>query len=243
VEAPGVAPLGDLCESTTMLELRGVVLDARLDRCSFIARPGEVFGLVGGTGAGKSAALQVAAGRARPDRGRVLLDGRDARAPRLATQVGLAGHDIDGPEDLDVDAWLRLWAQLDGVSASAIPKGVADARERFGLPAGGRLVSDLSRGERRCLGLSRLWVRRPSVLLLDAPGEGLDGEGLRRLTSAIRQVVADGATVVIADVAPHLPTSLCDRVALMERGAVAAEVARGATDFGERVATAQGWSL
>ncbi len=226
-----------------MLELRGVVVDARLDRCSFEARPGEVLGLVGGTGSGKSSALEVASGRLSARRGRVLLDGRDASPARLAGATALVGHDPDGPGDRTVDAWLHLWAGLDGVPPRELTQRLAQVRDRLGTPPGARVVGELSSGERRRLGLARAWIRRPEVLLLDAPGDGLDGAGLRVLTAAIREAAAGGTTVVLAAAAPHLPSALCDRVVMLRAGAVVAEASRSEKNFEARVAEAQGWAV
>ncbi len=226
-----------------MLELRGVVVEERLDRCSFAARPGEVLGLVGGSASGKSSALAVGAGQITPRRGRVLLDARDATSSRLRAAVGLAGHELPGPYDLDSAAWLRLWAQLDGVSRADFGARSEAVGELFGIPTGSDPVGRLSRGSRQRLNLARLWLRDPPVYLLDAPGDGLDGEGLRRLTAAVREVAAQGRTVLLADASPHLPTSLCDRVVCLAAGAVTREAARGDEDFGQQVAAAQGWAL
>jgi ABC-type multidrug transport system ATPase subunit len=226
-----------------MLELRGVVVEERLDRCSFAARPGEVLGLVGGSASGKSSALSVAAGLVPPRRGRVLLDERDANPARLRRAVGLAGHSLPGPHDIDGLGWLRLWAQLDGVPRAEFGARADAALERFGIRPGSEPVGVLSRGYQRRLNLIRLWLRDPPIYLLDAPGDGLDGDGLRRLTAAVREVAAQGRTVLLADASPHLPTSLCDRVVCLTAGAVTREAARADPDFGQHVAAAQGWAL
>jgi ABC-type multidrug transport system ATPase subunit len=227
-----------------VLELVGVVVTQRgvprLDRCSFEVRAGEVLGLVGGTGAGKTAALEVMAGLQAPQQGRVVLDGRDATRAgrRLRAAAGLVAHTCPGPGDVSVSEWLRLWGRLDG----ADPKASTAAAERFGVPDGARLVGTLSQGQRLRLGLARLWARAPQVYLLDAPEAGLDGDGLRRLSEAVRDAAAGGSTVVLTAAAPYLPSAVCDRVICMAAGAATAEASRGAPDFEVRIAAAQGWS-
>jgi ABC-type multidrug transport system ATPase subunit len=81
------------------------------------------------------------------------------------------------------------------------------------------------------------------LYVLDQPGDGLDGEGLRCFTAAVRAVVAAGSTVILADAAPHLPASLCDRVGCIEKGAITAEVSRSEAEFGSRIAESQGWAV
>lgn len=231
-----------------MIELVGVVVgiggERRLDRCSWAVRPGEVLGLVGGCGSGKSTALAVAAGALRPERGRLVLDGRDVTRARrkLRGATALLTHAVPGPLDVTVDEWLMLWASLDDVPARERAERVARAKARFGVAPGAWLVARLSHGERRRLGLARVWVRRPDVFLLDQPGDALDGEGLRQLTAAVREAAAGGAAVVISDSAPHLAASLCDRVVCFEAGAVVMEAKRGDAEFEARIAAAQGWS-
>ena len=225
-----------------------VVNDAattRLNRCSFVVRPGEVLGLVGATGCGKSTALEVAAGLRTPDRGRILLEGRDVtrRVSRLRSAVGLMGHDTPGPHDETARRWLRIWGQLDAVPHKDQAKLIDGALTRFGLQdARERPVSRLSRGERKRLQLARLWVRRPSVLLLDGPEDGLDGVGLRQISAAIRELTARGTTVVLTSTSPHFPATVCDRAVCMDAGAAVAEVQRQESEFKNRIAEIQGWA-
>ncbi|MEZ4475020.1 MAG: ATP-binding cassette domain-containing protein, partial [bacterium] len=160
-----------------LLELIGVGISdrlvGRLDRLSFEVREGEVLGLVGGSGAGKTAALAVAAGQVTPQRGRVTLEGRDVsrRPGRLRAIAGLAPEALPGPHDLSAADWLAFWAALDGVPGREVAKRRAGVLELFGLAAPDDLVAGLSRGARRRLGLARLWLRLPRLLLLDAPGD------------------------------------------------------------------------
>mgnify|MGYP001447126452 CR=1 FL=1 len=80
-------------------------------------------------------------------------------------------------------------------------------------------------------------------MLLDHPGQHLDGAGLALLTSAIRDAAADGVTVILSDVSPHLPVAVCDRVVCLQAGTVTAEVGRTEEGFSSMIAEVQGWSL
>lgn len=230
-----------------MIELVGVVVNAaagpRLDRCAFEVQAGEVVGLVGPMGAGKTTALAVLGGVLAPDRGRVLLEGRDVsrKAGRLRGVAGLAQHALPGPYDLTAEAWLTLWAGMDAVPRGARAERVKAAAEQFGVPTGVQ-VDALSHGARRRLALARLWVRQPRLYLLDGPDEGLDGDGLRRLTNAIRSATAAGATVVLTGAAPHLASAVCDRVVCLAGGAVTGQIRRADADFAAGVARAAGWA-
>ena len=109
-----------------MLELVGVVwtdgVTERLSRLSLSTRPGEILGLIGPTGGGKSSALAVMAGAVAPTRGRLVWEGTDiSRKPaRLHAHTGLTTHELPGPTDVTVDEWLSLFASLDEVSAERL---------------------------------------------------------------------------------------------------------------------------
>jgi ABC-type multidrug transport system ATPase subunit len=202
-----------------------------------------VLALVGGSGSGKTTALEVGAGLITPDRGRVLLGGREVsrRPERLRAEVAFGGCELDGPFDLEAGRWLATWASLDGVKAADFEARRADAVARFGLTQLDLPVRALSTGQRRRLGLVRVWVRAAPVTLLDAPGAGLDGDGLRRLAEAVTELAAAGRTVILADAAPHFVVEVADRALCFAAGAASDEVRRVAPDFPARVARAQGW--
>lgn len=231
-----------------MLELVGVVVGEagaeRLNRCALTVRPGEILGVVGPTGAGKTTLLEVLAGHRAPTRGRLVWEGREVtRSPdRLRAVTGLVGHEVPGPRTSTVADWLALYAELDAAPAWAWREKRGELLARFELtPLAERPVETLSRGQARRLSWARQWLRRPRVLLLDAPEEGVDGAGLRVLTQLIKESSAAGGAVVLTSVAPHFPTLLCDRVLVLQAGAVTQEHTRATPGFAAAVAAAQGW--
>ncbi|MCK6571843.1 ABC transporter ATP-binding protein [Myxococcota bacterium] len=231
-----------------MLEVVGVDVGEagreRLQRCSLSVRPGEVLGVVGPTGAGKSTLLEVMAGRRTPIRGRLTWEGRDVtRSPdRLRAIASLCPDELPGPSGLAALDWLRLHLELEGVPSAQLGEGPAALR-RFELePLAARPVETLSRGMRRRLDWARASLRRPRVLLLDGPGDGVDGAALRLLAAWLKEASAGGTAVVLTATAPHVPTTLCDRVAVLQRGAVGQVFVRGEAAFAAGVAAALGWS-
>ncbi len=200
-----------------------------------------MLGLLGPTGAGKSTALAVLAGQLAPSRGRVTLDGGDVtRAPaRLRACAGLADEGMPGPPEATVEAWLGLWAGLDAVPRAAVRDRVAQAQTRFGLGAlGDRTVASLSRGEKNRVRLARLWVRQPRIYLVDAVDDGLDADGERLLTAAVRAASSAGASVVVAASREPIVAAMCDRVVGLEGGQATRDVSRAAPDFAAQVAAA-----
>lgn len=232
-----------------MLELVGVVIGEagaeRLNRCALTVRPGEILGVAGPTGAGKTTLLEVLAGHRTPTRGRLVWEGREVtRSPdRLRAVTGLVGHEVPGPRTVSVAEWLALYADLDAAPAGAWREKRGELLSRFELSAvAERSVESLSRGQTRRLGWARQWLRRPRVLLLDGPEEGVDGAGLRILTQMIKESSAAGGAVVFTSVAPHFPTLLCDRVLVLQAGAITQEHVRATPGFAAAVAAAQGWA-
>ena len=225
-----------------MLELVGVSISGatreRLNRVSFTVRPGEVLGLVGPSGSGKSTVLAVMAGTLPCERGRVALDGREvSRQPaRLRACAGLASEDPVGPLDPSVEAWLHLWARLDGLPRQGLGERVSQAMTRFALSAlASSPLAQLSRVERNRVRCARLWVRQPRIYLVDAADDALDAAAERALVGAVRTASGAGASVVLALTHEPLALACCDRIIALDAGAVAFEASRADADFATRL--------
>ena len=231
----------------TLIELNGVVVESlgrtRLEGCSLTVRTGEILGVIGGSGTGKSTLLEVLAGRLGVQRGNILHSGRDItrNLKVLKDKAALVGHQLDGPYDVSPKNWLQLWAELDGVPEADRKKRIASASSRFGVDMSVPSVRALSRGQQRRLSIARAWSRRPEFLILDQPGDVLDGEGLRLLSGSLKTVVSGGTTIVFADASPQLPLSICDRVVALDSGRVVGELSRGDENFEQGIAGFQGW--
>ena len=216
----------------------------RLHRTQIGIRPGEILGVAGACGAGKTTLLAVFAGLLKPDRGQVMLEGRDVtrRLDRLRALSGYVGHEFHGPLDVSPTSWLDLWGEFDGVPRKVREPRVEQAMRRFNLEGQPDRVADCSSGFRKRLSLARLWVSQPSLMILDQPSEGLDGHGLRALSEALREAAANGHSIVFSDSSPHLPISVCDRVVLLQNGTVSAVVSRHEPHFETMIAESQGWA-
>lgn len=201
--------------------LRGVDLEASA---------GEVVGVLGPSGAGKSTLFRALVGEARPDRGTVMLDGEDITQWPLwrRARAGI-GYVPQGPSvlwDLSVRNNLLAFRRV----ARMPPADPVEAAERVGL--GHRLdvaASELSAGERRRLELARALTRSPRVLVCDEPFAGVDPAGAERLGNLLRDLAADGATVLLADHHVSEALRICTRALLLLDGAIA--IGAAAQDF------------
>ncbi len=185
---------------------------------SFEVRPGEVFALLGVNGAGKTSALEVLEGLARPAAGTVRVLGADPVADRTAVRpsLGVLLQASGLPGDLTVAETVRTWA---GTLTS--PQPVDEALAQVGLTGRADVrVRSLSGGERRRLDLTLALLGRPRVIVLDEPTTGLDPESRRTVWGLVRRRVAEGAAVVLTTHHLEEAEELADRIAVMRAGRI-----------------------
>ncbi|MGN6216712.1 MAG: ATP-binding cassette domain-containing protein [Solirubrobacterales bacterium] len=193
-----------------------------VDHVDLTVERGDVFGYLGPNGAGKTTSLRMMLGLIRPDEGSVRLFGRDPQLS-VAALEGVAGF-VEAPAFypyLSGRENLRLCAALDGgEAASRIDEAleVVEMRERAKDRVGG-----YSHGMRQRLGIAAALLRRPRLLLLDEPATGLDPGGMRDMRELIRDLAARGITVLLFSHLLVEVEELCNRVAIVRRGAVAYE--------------------
>ncbi|MCZ2823344.1 MULTISPECIES: ABC transporter ATP-binding protein [unclassified Modestobacter] len=185
---------------------------------SFEVQPGEVFALLGVNGAGKTSALEVLEGLAPPGGGSVRVLGADPvrdRA-RVRPHLGVLLQFSGLPGDLTVAESLHTWA---GTLTDPRPVPEALAQVQLAHRADVR-VRSLSGGERRRLDLALALLGRPRVVVLDEPTTGLDPESRRQVWGLVRDLVADGAAVVLTTHHLEEAEELADRVAVLRAGQI-----------------------
>jgi ABC-2 type transport system ATP-binding protein len=191
-----------------------------LDGISFQVREGEIFGLIGADGAGKTTAFQILAGVMEATAGTANILGRPARDSR--DSVGYLTQRFSLYPDLSIDENLRYSAGLHRVPADLVRERADRFLETFGLaPFRSRLAGRLSGGMKQKLALTCALVSNPKVLLLDEPTTGVDPVSRRDFWDALATLAAEGITMLVAT--PYLDEAeRCHRVALMERGRILA---------------------
>jgi len=189
-----------------------------LNGLTFDVRPGEMFGLIGPDGAGKTTTIRLACGLLRPDAGTVAILGRDPVAEHRAVtgEVGYLSQRFSLYGDLTIDENIAFFAEIHGV------RRFAPARDRLlemtQLTAfRARRADRLSGGMKQKLALACTLVHEPRVLLLDEPTTGVDPVSRREFWKLLSEFLSRGLTIVMAT--PYLDEAeRCGRVALLHDG-------------------------
>jgi ABC-2 type transport system ATP-binding protein len=181
-------------------------------------RRGEVLGLLGQNGAGKSTVMQMLAGTLAPSSGSIAIGGIDLAGTPAAAKA-LLGYLPEHPPlypEMRVDDYLAFAAKLRKVADPAA--AATRAKERCGLAGEGRrLIGRLSKGYRQRIGIAQAIVHNPQVLILDEPGSGLDPLQLREIRKLIREL-GDECSVIFSSHTLAEVESLCDRLLVLKAG-------------------------
>ncbi|TDD17703.1 ABC transporter ATP-binding protein [Nonomuraea diastatica] len=187
---------------------------------SFEVAEGEIFGILGPNGAGKTTTVECVAGLRAPDGGTVQVAGLDPQRDRteLRRVLGMQLQSAELPEKIKVREAMDLYA-----SFYPDPADWSDLIERVGL--GGKrdtMFKKLSGGQRQRLSVALALVGRPRVAVLDELTTGLDPQARRDTWELVEQVRDSGVTIVLVTHFMEEAERLCDRLALIDAGKVAA---------------------
>lgn len=189
-----------------------------VDGLSFVVNRGDMFGLIGPDGAGKTTTLRLLCGLARPASGEVRVFGEDPFANRAAAtrSIGYLSQRFSLYGDLSIDENVEFFARIHGVAE------FRDRRNRLldlvGLSAfRDRLADRLSGGMKQKLALACTLIHQPALIVLDEPTTGVDPVSRREFWKLLGEFLADGLTIVVAT--PYLDEAeRCSQVMLIHEG-------------------------
>jgi ABC-2 type transport system ATP-binding protein len=189
-----------------------------VDAVSFTVDAGEMFGLIGPDGAGKTTTIRMACGLLRPDQGQIRVLGRDpiAQHRSITADVGYLSQRFSLYGDLSIDENIAFFAEIHGV------RGYQAARDRLLQmtqlsPFRSRRADRLSGGMKQKLALACTLVHEPKILLLDEPTTGVDPVSRREFWKLLSEFLSNGLTIVMST--PYLDEAeRCGRVALLHDG-------------------------
>ena len=197
-----------------------------VERVSFDARPGEVVGLLGQNGAGKSTFLRILSTAIRPDSGAATVAGYDVvqNPTEVRAHIGFLSNSTAIYGRLSPRESLTFYGGLYGLRGGELKERVERAIARFGI--GGYadgLADKLSTGQKQRVGIARAVLHDPPVLFLDEPTSGLDVVAAQDVLSFVEEVRREGKTVVYCTHIMSEAERLCDRVYAIEGGTIRGE--------------------
>jgi oleandomycin transport system ATP-binding protein len=210
-----------------------------LNGVDLAVRTGTVLGLLGPNGAGKTTAVRILATLLHPDGGRATVGGLDVvrEAHRVRGLIGLTGQYASVDESLTGSENLRLIGRLLGLPRSAARARAKELLEKFHLDdAADRAVKTYSGGMRRRLDLAASLIGNPKLLFLDEPTTGLDPRARLEVWEIVRELVAEGVTVLLATQYLDEADQLADDIVVIDHGRV---IAKGTPDELKRQTGAQ----
>ena len=207
---------------------------------------GDIFGFIGPNGAGKTTTMRILATLLEPTRGRATIDGLNvvADGAKVRRLVGYMPDFMGVYDDLKVFEYLEFFAAAYAIP-SAKRKGIIDGVLELTDLVSKRaaLVDSLSRGMQQRLGLARVLIHDPKVLILDEPASGLDPRARIEIRELLRELKRMGKTIMISSHILSELAELCDHFGILERGAwsSAAPWPKSAGSSGSRGRSASAW--
>jgi len=196
-----------------------------LDGLSLETRPGEILGLVGKNGAGKSTVLKILSGQLLPSTGHARVDGFDVVSEGIAVRRRI-GYLPESPPlypEMSVAGYLLFCAGLRGLTRGRAEARLPEVLAMTGLSAVTETpLRQLSRGFQQRVGIAQAIVHDPAVVLLDEPMAGLDPLQIVQTRELIRGLKPRHTVLFSSHILGEI-TNLCDRIVLMDRGRVRAE--------------------
>ncbi|GAB4353564.1 MAG: ATP-binding cassette domain-containing protein [Gammaproteobacteria bacterium] len=196
-----------------------------VDDVSFNIGPGEIVGLLGHNGAGKTTIMKMVTGYLEPSSGTVNVDGIDLAADRIAVQqrIGYLPESLPLYPEMSIADYLDYAARLKGLDDVASRKAIRRAVEATELSD--RLldpIATLSRGYRQRVGVAQALLGDPRVLILDEPTNGLDPTQTQHMRALIVEL-AKSATVILSTHIMQEVDAVCDRVLMLRAGRLAVD--------------------
>ena len=195
-----------------------------VDGVSFAIRKGEVFGLLGPNGSGKSTTIKMLLSLLQPTSGTVRLFGLDPSCPRAKARIGYLPELSHFHPYLTPRETLRYYGGLFDMPAKLRHERAERLLARVGVAdAADRPVGEFSKGMARRIGLAQALLNEPDLVILDEPTSGLDPIGRHEVKTLIKELAAEGRTVLLSSHLLAEVEDVCDRVVILGDGRICAE--------------------
>src|SRR5271157_4987645 len=192
-----------------------------LDRLDLTVNKGDLFGFIGSNGAGKTTTLRILATFLAPSAGSARILGHDIvrEADAVRHVIGYMPDFFGVYKDMEVTEYLDFFGACYKIPSGQREKTVGDVLELVGLTEKrGAIIGALSRGMQQRLGLARVLIHDPRLLLLDEPASGLDPRARIEMMAILQELQRLGKTIIISSHILSELQTLCNRVAIIEKG-------------------------
>ncbi len=227
----------DVSTGTPLLEARGLSVrlgaDSGVRDISLTLQRGDIVGLLGLNGAGKSTTLRMLCGVLVPDEGSVIVNGLSmADEPLQArAQVGYLPDQPPLYDDMRVCEYLSLTGRIRGLQGKRLKDRQAQLIEQCALgDVQRKIIGTLSKGYRQRIGLAQALIHEPAVVLLDEPANGLDPQQMDSMRSLIRQIGEQQAILFSTHLLSEA-TATCNRIAIIHDGKLVADCPAAGNDL------------
>lgn len=214
----------------TVIEAKGLTKQygtfAAVNNIALSLQKGEVYGLLGPNGSGKTTTILMLLGLTEPSAGEIRVLGLDpVRQPlSVKAQVGYLPDSIGFYDNMTARENLFYIARLNGLARTEAHERITAALDRMGLSeSSDHKVGTFSRGMRQRLGVAELLLKQPQIIIMDEPTLGLDPDAARRFLQTIQTLKEEGITIMLASHLLHQVQAVCDRVGLFRNGRIVLE--------------------
>ena len=208
-----------------------------VDNLSFTIGAGEIVGLLGHNGAGKTTVMKMLTGFLEPTGGVIRIDGMKMDADRRAIQarIGYLPENCPVYPEMTVAAYLEYQAALHGVDDDRMGPLLRETLSRTALSdKAHQPIVTLSRGYRQRVGVAQAILHRPKVLILDEPTNGLDPTQIQHMRGLLRELARE-ATLIISTHILQEVQAVCDRVIILQHGRKALDARLAELSAGRRL--------
>ena len=213
----------------TILKLEGITKNYEqktvVDHITLAINQGEIFGLLGPNGAGKSTIINMICSMVRPTAGEITVFGYSNKKEmsKIKQNLGLVPQDLAIHSDLKAWENIELFAGLYGIKGKALKKAVEDALEFVGLTEyRNGFVKTFSGGMKRRLNIACAIAHHPELMIFDEPTVAIDPQSRNFILEKIKHMNQKGTTVIYTSHYMEEVETLCDRIAIMDKGKIIA---------------------
>jgi len=191
-----------------------------VDNISFDVKDGEIIGLLGQNGAGKSTTMNMITGFIEPTEGNIIINGYDIskKSKKAKKQIGYMPENVPLYNDLTVKEFVNYMADLKLINRKEKKEAINKVIEKTGLEdVQNRLIKNLSRGYKQRVSMAGALVGEPEILILDEPTVGLDPKQVVEIRNLIKKLKEKHTVIISSHILSEI-SQICDRVVIINKG-------------------------